>query len=340
MEPIKVFIIDDALLLREVLKKRIDEHVNIKVIGTGRNTGNLLQTIHAKKPDVLIMNFVSTLLDDHALLDDIFTHHPLPIVIVGAPKFFDFRSKAPIVCVNKPCSFSEYELSRFVAELTKQVEIIFSQKKRTLSKQEFFETHQLKKHNDSHHVIALGASTGGTNATLQVLKELPEDFPCILVVQHMPPGFTKQYAERLNRNCAMYVKEAEEGDRIEDGHVFIAAGQHHLKIARDSKGLFIHSEPGDKVSGHCPSVDALFHSVAEVAPKNSTGVILTGMGRDGAEGLLSMKKKGAFTIGQDQNSCVVYGMPKVAFDIGAVTKQLPLSDIPKALIAHIQNLTK
>ena len=336
MKPIKVFIIDDAILLRKILKKKINEQKNIQIVGTEKNRPSTLKSIHETKPDIIILNFVSTLLEERTLLDDIFIHHPLPTIVVGAPKFFDFRSKSAITYINKPSSFSEQELSRFLNELTQKTIQTFETKSCILPRIKIQQHDIPKKQIQSEQLVAIGASTGGTNATLQVLKNLPKNFPCILVVQHMPPGFTRQYAERLNRICQMHVKEAEEGDRIQNGVVLIAAGNRHLTLDHDIYGLFVHSKEGDKVSGHCPSVDTLFYSVAKHAAKNSIGVILTGMGRDGADGLLTMKKNGAFTIGQNEETCVVYGMPRAAYEIGAVQKQLPIDKISDALLTYVK----
>lgn len=176
-------------------------------------------------------------------------------------------------------------------------------------------------------LIAIGASTGGTDAIIEVVQNLPESTPPVVIVQHMPEGFTKMYSERLNKICRMSAKEAEDGDRLITGRIIVAHGAQQMKVQKDAKGYYITSRPGEKVSGHCPSVDVLFRSVAAVAGKNAVGVILTGMGRDGAYGLSDMKKAGAYTIGQDEESCVVYGMPGVAYQEGAVIRQAPLSEI-------------
>ena len=186
-------------------------------------------------------------------------------------------------------------------------------------------------------IIAIGASTGGTEATLEVLKRLPVDVPGILVTQHMPPNFTKMYAQRLDKICAIKVSEAENGERVEKGHAYIAPGDKQMTLEKDSRGYYIRCMPGEKVSGHCPSVDVLFHSVAEKAGENAIGIIMTGMGKDGAEGLLQMRRKGAYTIGQDKETCVVYGMPMVAFNVGAVTEQVAVENIASVVI-HRLNL--
>ena len=188
-------------------------------------------------------------------------------------------------------------------------------------------------------VIALGASTGGTEATREVLKDLPADTPGIVVTQHMPEGFTKMYAERLNRLCAMDVKEAENGDIIRQGLVLIApGGDCHMKVAKKGVSYSVTCTPGEKVNGHRPSVDVLFHSVAQTVKSDAIGIILTGMGGDGAEGLLAMRKNGAYTIGQDKESCVVYGMPMVAQKIGAVCSEVPCSKIATLLVNHLNTL--
>ena len=190
-------------------------------------------------------------------------------------------------------------------------------------------------HGNKPELIAIGASTGGTDAIIEVVQDLPADTPPVVIVQHMPVGFTKMYADRLDRICKMSAKEAEDGDRLEQGLIILGHGSEQLEVHKDSRGYYVTSRPGERVSGHCPSVDVLFRSVAKVAGKSSIGVILTGMGRDGASGLGEMKNSGAFTIGQDKESCVVYGMPCVAFEEGAVVKQAPLSEIKNIIIGML-----
>ena len=188
-------------------------------------------------------------------------------------------------------------------------------------------------------IIALGASTGGTEATLQVLEQLPADIPGMVITQHMPEGFTQMYAQRLDRLCKMEVKEASDGDQIKRGRVLIApGGDKHMKIVRVGANYAVRIFPADKVNGHRPSVDVLFKSVAQTAVGGAVGIILTGMGQDGAYGLLDMKKAGAYTIGQDKESCIVYGMPMVAQNIGAVTLQASCANIPGILIKYLNML--
>jgi two-component system chemotaxis response regulator CheB len=187
------------------------------------------------------------------------------------------------------------------------------------------------------YLIAIGASTGGTEALAQLFRLLPENIPGIVVVQHMPPVFTKMYAERLNKELPFTVAEAGDNELIKPRCIYIAPGDRHLTVKKRGSTYFTVLGGTDKVSGHCPSVDVLFKSVANEAGKRSVGIILTGMGADGAQGLLQMRQKGAYTIGQDEASSVVYGMPKKAYEYGAVIRQAGLADIPKALISHIMN---
>jgi two-component system chemotaxis response regulator CheB len=189
----------------------------------------------------------------------------------------------------------------------------------------------------SRSLITIGASTGGTEAILEVVRKFPAACPGVVVVQHMPPVFTKMYAERLDRVCALTVREAEDGDRVEQGVMLIApGGERQMRLDRDAKGYFVRLTREAKVSGHCPSVDVLFESVAAKAGASAVGVILTGMGADGANGITKMRRAGAYTFGQDEASCIVYGMPKVAFDQGGVAKQLPLREIGNAVMQRFR----
>lgn len=186
-----------------------------------------------------------------------------------------------------------------------------------------------------YNIIAIGASTGGTEATAQILENLPADMPGIVITQHMPPDFTRMYADRLDRICKLSVSEAKDGVRICPGTAVVAAGGLHMYLKKDSQGYYVHCAPGEKVNGHCPSVGVLFDSVAQCAGRDAVGVILTGMGQDGAEELLHLRQAGAFTVGQDQKTCVVYGMPMVAYNIGAVMQQAPLEQIADILIKRV-----
>lgn len=184
-------------------------------------------------------------------------------------------------------------------------------------------------------IIAIGASTGGAEALSKVLRKLPKDMPGMVIVQHMPAGFTKMHADTLNKMCKIEVREARNGESVQRGVALIAPGNKQMRIWKDDKGYYVTCREEEKVGGHIPSVDVLFKSVAKVVGDKAIGVILTGMGKDGAEGLLEMRKAGAYTIGQNEESSVVYGMPKVAYDIGAVKIQIDIKDISNLILKEI-----
>jgi len=253
---------------------------------------------------------------------------------------FDALDAGAVDFVKKPVVKGQDDLKKFSIELCEKIKIASTAKVSRAGKLTIVEDvtnlkyTPTKKSNNT--IIAIGASTGGTDAIQAVIQNLPKNTPPIVVTQHMPPKFTNMFAERLDRNSIMEVREAKDGDRLKTGLVLIAAGEYHLRIAKDSLGYYVTSQIGEKVSGHCPSVDVLFDSVAEVGKENAVGIILTGMGSDGAKGLLNMRKAGAYTIGQDKESCVVYGMPMVSFNIGAVATQTSLSNIPSAIYKYLQ----
>jgi two-component system, chemotaxis family, protein-glutamate methylesterase/glutaminase len=185
-------------------------------------------------------------------------------------------------------------------------------------------------------IVAIGSSTGGTEALREVLTVLPADCPAVMVTQHMPPGFTKSFADRLNSLCKMHVKEAENGERVLPGHVYIAPGGHHLALGRSGANYVVEIDDGPPVNRHRPSVEVLFRSVARHAGRNAIGVMLTGMGRDGADAMKELRDAGAYNIGQDEASCVVYGMPREAAAVGAVHEVLPLQKIGAQILAHLR----
>lgn len=187
-----------------------------------------------------------------------------------------------------------------------------------------------------YHIIAIGASTGGTEATAQIMRNLPRNMPGIVITQHMPPDFTRMYADRLNRISQLDVSEARDGKRVGPGTAVVAAGGLQMYLKKDAEGYYVHCAPGKRVNGHCPSVGVLFDSVAQCAGRDAIGVILTGMGNDGAEALLRMRQTGAYTIGQDRETCVVYGMPMVANQIGAVMQQAAIERIADILTSKIR----
>jgi len=336
MNKIKVLITDDSLLSRNVLREELSKDPDIEVVGMAVDPFDAMEKIKMLKPDILTLDVEMPKMSGLTFLKKLMVENPLKVVLVSSMNIsvFDALDAGAVDFVKKPNMSSKNDLPMFFRELKTKIKVASIAKLVPFISEKNIEATKLEKIPITK-IIAIGASTGGTEATLVILKELPEEVPGILVTQHMPAGFTKMYADRLNRICAIEVREAADGDRIEKGLALIAPGDKQMKMSKDSKGYFVTCRAGEKVSGHCPSVDVLFNSVAETAGKDSVGIILTGMGKDGAQGLLNMKKAGAYTIGQDEKSSVVYGMPMMAYNIGAVTVQAAIEDVSNILIKNL-----
>ena len=365
VKSIKVLVVDDSLLFRETLKNKLSEEKTIDVIGVAVDSSDAYEKIKQLKPDVVTLDVEMPGLNGIDFLKKLIPEYPIPVVVVSSAPItaLDALQAGAVDFVRKPRVQSQTDFNAFISELIVKIKIGSIAKVRQASKpvQRAFNSQSTDREAKPVHkptvapstsvrnpifnrnvvasdktVIAIGASTGGTEAIIEVVKDLPASTPGIVIVQHMPAGFTKMYSERLNRICKMSVKEAEDGDRVVTGQIIVAAGEFHMRLKKDAKGYYVSSKRGEKVSGHCPSVDVLFESVADTAGKDAYGVILTGMGADGARGMLKMRQKGAYTIGQDKDSCVVYGMPMVAFNNGGVAKQLPLEQIGEHLLTVIK----
>ena len=263
--------------------------------------------------------------------------HMIPIIVVSSisEAVFDAIKAGAVDFILKPEMQISKNVEEFINELITKVK---TAKKSKLPERIRIigETVSSDMKFDSSKIIAIGASTGGTEAVFNILKQLPPNIPGIVIVQHIPPMFSRMFAERLNNQTGLRVKEASNGDYIEEGKVLVAPGDYHMRVRKTGERYKVEVFQSEKVNGHCPSVDILFESVAKEAGNNAVGVILTGMGSDGAKGLLAMRGKGARTIGQDEKSCVVYGMPRVAYEIGAVEKQTSLENIPKILFSILK----
>lgn len=337
MRKIKVLIVDDSLLFRETLAREINNDFGIEVVGTASDPFIARDKILELKPDVVTLDVEMPRMDGIAFLKKLMPQYPLPVIVVSSDekKVLDALDAGAVDFVTKPHLNKSAGIDSFIRELIIKIKIASTAKVGGFKKNYIAtKTTELSVEN-LNTIIAIGASTGGTEAIYSIIKTLPRDMPGILIVQHMPPVFTKLYADRLNNTCNLEVKEAEDGDKIKPGRVLIAAGDYHMKLAKNASGFYVNCVKGEKVSGHCPSVDVLFQSVSEVAKNKAVGVILTGMGSDGAKGLLNMKKQGAYTIGQDEKTSTVYGMPMVAYNIGAVEKQLPLDQISQEICKHL-----
>lgn len=325
MRKIKVLVVEDSILFQRLLADNLNKDPMIEVIAVASNPYEARDEIIKEKPDVMTLDLEMPRMGGLEFLQKLMPQVPIPTVVISSlsDKVFDAIQAGAVDFVAKPSGKSRVQVESFICnELATKVKIASTVKVDGLKKpkMEYHHLGQLK-HAAADKVIAIGASTGGTEAIFDVISKFEADIPGVVVVQHMPPGFTNMYANRLNQQCKVVVKEAEDGDRVIPGQVLIAPGDKQMRLKKVAGHYEVSCQYGERVSGHCPSVDVLFSSVAEQAGKDAVGVILTGMGRDGAAGLLQMRQAGAKTIGQNQESCVVYGMPKEAFLNGAVVYQ-------------------
>jgi two-component system chemotaxis response regulator CheB len=359
MNKIKVLIIDDSPLFRQFLCEGLSKYEYIEIVGTASDPFDARNKIKELKPDVISCDIEMPHMDGITFVKKLMQTYPIRVIIVSALHIsvFDAVSAGAVDFLRKPEGLDPEVTDVFIEDLADSI-LVASQaklkmlnikpendRKRSFSHSNFKRkdtgAKQVKKKRagiKSSTLIAIGASTGGTEAVLDIMTRLPADTPGVLIVQHMPAGFTKMYAERLNKICQMEVREAKNGDEVEQGVALIAPGDFQMSITKINGKYKVRCLSGEKVSGHRPSVDVLFSSVADIACPNAIGVILTGMGGDGAKGLLEMKNFGAYTIGQDEASCVVYGMPMVAYKMGAVTKQAPLENIPELILSHLAKM--
>lgn len=338
--PIRVLVVDDSIMFRTKLQLSLSEDPDIQVVGCAVDAADAMRRIEELKPDVLTLDVEMPKVNGIDFLKQLIPKHAIPTVVVSSLPInaLEAMDAGAVDFVKKPAT-TPNALKIFLDELKNKVKIASKAKVRRLSPIAAPSLMSRLSPNmvraDKNAIIAIGASTGGTEAIIEVVKDLPPTTPGIVIVQHMPANFTTMYAQRLDKICRMKAKEAADFDRVVPGQIIIGAGDFHLTLKKDAGGYYVRSQQGPKVSGHCPSVDVLFDSVAETAASNAIGVILTGMGADGARGLTKMKGRGAYTIGQDRESCVVYGMPMEAYKMGGVTRQFPLDKIGDELIYFI-----
>ncbi len=330
MRKIKVLVVDDSMLFRNLLVQSLSEDPYIEVVAQAGDAYAARDAILKYRPDVMTLDVEMPRMGGIEFLRRLLPQYPLPVVVISAlsEKVFDAMEAGAVDFVCKPNSIERDKVSAFLRkELGTKIKIASTVKVGRMKRAESFPVNRASTAWNNNMIVAIGASTGGTEAIFEVVRQFRRDIPGVVIVQHMPPGFTQMYANRLNNQCQVAVKEAVTGDRVLPGQVLIAPGDKQMRLLKVNGVYQVECRPGEKVSGHCPSVDVLFSSVAKSAGKDAVGVILTGMGGDGAKGMLEMRKAGAVTIGQNEASCVVYGMPKVAYDIGAVQYQAELSQI-------------
>lgn len=341
---IKVLVVDDSSLLRQLISSILSEQPDIEVVGTAPDPIIAREKIKLLNPDVVTLDIEMPRMDGLEFLRRLMTLRPTRVLMLSSLTGRNTEATiralqiGAIDCLEKPVDGADGTLAAFRAALVEKVRLVASAQVGAIAtKLPSATPRQLTAARSEHDLIAIGASTGGVEALSFLLGELPAGLPPIIVVQHMPPRFTGSFAGRLNAASALEVLEGEDGMELRPGRAIIAPGGYQLEIAKRGARMTCRVFEGELVSGHAPSVDVMFHSVAEALKNAAIGVILTGMGHDGAQGLLAMRKAGAKTFGQDQRSSLVYGMPRAAAERGAVDVQLPLARMPDAIVGAVES---
>jgi two-component system chemotaxis response regulator CheB len=336
---VRVLVIDDSALMRQLLSALLSEDPEIEIVGAAQDALVARDMIKALDPDVITLDVEMPRMDGLTFLRKIMTLRPMPVVMIstltqaGTEVTLEALEAGAVDFVAKPTNSVGPAMAALAQELRSKVKAAAGTRVRArpeLPKARLPQRQSLNR--QTNKILLIGASTGGVEALKTLLMDMPADCPPTLVTQHMPERFTAAFAGRLNRECPMTVCEAVDKQRIQPGCVYIAPGAHHLEISRDGLAYICRLNDGPPVSGHRPSVDVLFRSAARVVGAKAIGVILTGMGKDGADGLLEMRKAGASTLGQDEASSLIYGMPRVAFERGGVERQFPLNDMAGAIV--------
>ena len=347
---IRVLVVDDSALVRRVLSEELSKFPDIKVVGTAVDPYMARDRIKELEPDVLTLDVEMPRMDGLSFLRKLMKHYPLPTVVVSSltPENSENALRAlelgAVEVIPKPGSqYTVPEVGRSLVRAVRAASKARLEKVRRKLRPEGEEREVPPPlpgtMETTHKVLGIGASTGGTQAIESVLTSLPPNTPGIAIVQHMPGGFTTSFAARLNDICAMTVREAMDGDILAPGLALLAPGGHHLLVQRNGALYQVRIKGGPPVNRHKPSVDVLFQSLAESAGRNALGVLLTGMGADGAKGMLALKQAGAFTVAQDEDTAVVFGMPKAAIDLGAAEAVLPLQKVPETILQVLPGRT-
>ncbi|MEZ4483670.1 MAG: chemotaxis response regulator protein-glutamate methylesterase [Syntrophotaleaceae bacterium] len=341
---VRVLIVDDSALVRQLLSKGLAMDPEIEVVGTASDPYAARDKIVQLKPDVMTLDVEMPRMDGVDFLRRLMPQYPIPVLMVssltqrGKQITLDALDAGAVDFVAKPSTDLARGLAGMLQDLrakvkqTAKANVSHWKNKAVARPAPTRAVSQGALAESTDKVIAIGASTGGTEAIRKMITQFPVTMPGVVIVQHMPAGFTKMFADRLNQLCAMEVKEAENGDRIMPGRILVGPGGLHMRVVRSGGIYQVRCEAGENVSGHCPSVDVLMHSVAQNVGSNAIGVMLTGMGSDGAAGMLAMRQAGARNLAQDEESSVVFGMPKVAYERGGAERLLPLERIAPAVI--------
>lgn len=342
---IRVLIVDDSAIVRKVLSRELAKHKDIEVVGTAPDPFVARDKIIALSPDVLTLDVEMPRMDGITFLRKLMQHHPLPVIILSSltpqasSTALDALSAGAVEVLCKPGA--SYKVEEACVDLANKIRSAARADVKRLSgvlkPADIGRCHMLE---TTHKVFGMGVSTGGVQTLGQILPMFPANVPGTLVVQHMPGQFTASFARRMNEECAAEVKEAEEGDTLRPGRILIAPGGYHMELRRTGANYRVIIQDEPPVCRQKPSVDVLFNSIAKYAGANAVGVILTGMGNDGAQGLLTMRQAGARTLAQDEQSSIVFGMPKEAIACGAAEKVVPLHRIAQTMIHLVQASTE
>jgi two-component system chemotaxis response regulator CheB len=339
----KVLVVDDSALVRKVLGEEISKFSDFQVVGSAIDPYDARDKILKLNPDILTLDLEMPRMDGLSFLSKLMKFHPMPVVVVssqaeeGSIAAMLALELGAVEIVPKPGSqFSVPDVAHNLIHALRAAGAITSEKLQQRSQQQETPV-AVPLMKTTHKVVAIGASTGGTQAVEAVVHGMPPDGPGIIIVQHMPETFTGAFAARLNKKCAMEVREARDMDYVTPGTALIAPGDKHIVLERSGARYQVRVKGGPRVHYQRPSVDVLFQSVASNSGQNAIGVILTGMGSDGAKGMLAMHSEGAHTIAQDEKSCVIFGMPKEAIELGGVDEVLPLTQIAGGILAKVNS---
>ncbi len=343
--PIKVLVVDDSTLVRKIITDILERDPDIKVVGTANNGKTAIFRNQELNPDVITMDIEMPILDGLAALKHIMSTNPKPVIMMsvltqnGADATFKALEHGAVDFIPKPSTLLSMTVDEIGDLLISKIKSVCKSKVATLTTRSADLKPiiaQSSEKTESDKIVAIGTSTGGPSALIKVFNKFTRKFPApVLVVQHMPEGFTAAFSKRLNDSSKIKVKEAEDGDIVLPGHGYVAPGHSHMSIVKRRNGFQLKVYKAEKVSGHMPSIDVLFDSVAQELGEKSIGVIMTGMGRDGAEGMLKIKNNGGHTIAQDEETSVVFGMNRVAVELGGVNEIVPLDEITSRIIRKI-----
>ena len=347
---IKVLVVDDSALMRSLLGKMIEADPELSLVGLAADAYEAKDLVNQFRPDVITLDIEMPKVDGLTFLDRLMKARPTAVVMIsslteqGADATFNALALGAVDFIPKPKLDSPQGIHDYQDLILDKIKS--AAKAKLIKPQKFVEPVRpvlnkrpvLANTTLTQHLVAIGASTGGTEAILYVLQHLPAAMPAIVITQHMPAGFTRTFAERLNRLSRITVKEAEHGERLLPSYAYVAPGDHHLEIIKVGGSYKVKLTQDEKVSGHRPSVDVMFNALAQCAAPNISAMILTGMGKDGAEGMVALHQKGVTTFAQDEQSCVVFGMPREAIKCRAVDYVVELSQMPNKLINHLNSL--